>query len=102
MLITLPDVRSESLEIGIYNYSKIKQAYTANVSKTMTESEGIKEVVKQAAVHVATAAMMAFKETGTEPQQTHIVSHMEPQRQRNSQLVLEKPSFNWDTQGRYI
>ena len=37
------------------------------VSKNMAESEGVKEIVNQVAVQVATAVMMAFSDTDVGP-----------------------------------
>ena len=64
----------------------------------MVEYEGTKEIVNQAAVQMATVVMMAFKDTDTVPQPTLKTSHREQQRQRHGGPVLEKPSFDMDTQ----
>ena len=51
---------------------------------------------------MATTVMMVFRDTDTGSQPTNLTSHIEPQRQRHSRSVLEKPSFNRDTQDRYV
>ena len=71
------------------------------MNENMAISEGIKEMVNQAAIQTATAVMMAFGDTNTRPQTTPTVSHKELQRQGHGGPVLEKPLFNWDAQDRY-
>ena len=39
------------------------------LSENMAESEGTKEIMSQAAIQVASAVMMAFRDTDTGPQQ---------------------------------
>ena len=68
----------------------------------MAESDGIQEIVNKAAIQVATAVMMVLRDadSGTQPATT--ASLREPQRQRNGTPALEKPSFHWNAQERYI
>ena len=53
----------------------------------MAESEGIKEIVNQAAIQATMAVMMAFINIDAGSQPTPMPSHREPQRQRYSRPV---------------
>ena len=44
----------------------------------MTESQGIKGIVNQMAIHMATPVMMVFRDTDAGSQPTNMTSHMEP------------------------
>ena len=55
----------------------------------MADSDNIEEIVNQAAMHAATAVMMAFKDTETGPWLATIPNQWEKQSQRNRGLVLE-------------
>ena len=48
----------------------------------MAESEGIRELVNQAAVQAATAAMMVLRDVEAGPQLTTRASHRKPERER--------------------
>ena len=48
------------------------------------------------------AVMMALSDVEAEPLLNTAVSHREPQRERHSGQVLEKPALNLGTQDRYI
>ena len=67
----------------------------------MASSEGIKEIVNQAAVQRAAAVMMAFSDTETGSKLAMILTS-ETHRQRHGGHVIEMPNFNWDMQDRYI
>ena len=68
----------------------------------MGESEGIQEVVNQAAIQVATVVMMTLRGVAAGPYLAQAANLREPQQQRHGRLALIKPSFDWNVQDRYI
>ena len=67
----------------------------------MTESEGIQAIVNQVAVQVVTTMMMVVKDAEVGPRPTtNTTSPRQPQ--RHGRPALEKPSFKWNVQERYI
>ena len=68
----------------------------------MEESENIKELVNQVAVHVAKVVRMALRDTEAGSQLTTVMSHRKPQRRRPSGPILGKLVLNWGIQDRYI
>ena len=64
--------------------------------QNMAESVEIKEMVNQTAIQLATAVMMALRDTYARPLPTTTASHREPQRQWHSGTIFEKLLFNWD------
>ena len=54
------------------------------------------------AVQVATAVMMAFRDTETGPQPATMPSQWEMQRERKGGLILEKSTLNWDVPVRNV
>ena len=68
----------------------------------MAESQSIKEVVNQAAIHAAMAVMIVLRYTDAGPQPPTVVSHRKPQRQRHNGPIHKKPTCNWDAQDRYV
>ena len=67
----------------------------------MAESEGIQEVVNQAAIQAATTVMMALIGMGVGPNLAPTAKLREPQQQRCGGPALEKPSFNRNMQDSY-
>ena len=67
----------------------------------MAESDGIQEVVKQAAIQAAVVIML-LRGVDAGPYLAPTAKLREPQQQRHGGLALEKPSFNWNAQDRYV
>ena len=68
----------------------------------MAESEGIQDIVKQAAVQAVKAVVMALREADAGTQLANTAVPRESQRKRHDRLALEKPLFNWNAQDRYV
>ena len=68
----------------------------------MTEPGGIQEIVNLATIQVVIAVMMVLQDTDVVPQLSPLSSLRESQRQGHGRLALEKPSFNWNVQDRYV
>ena len=68
----------------------------------MVESEGIQEIVIQVAIQAMMAVMMVLGDADFEPWLAPPASLRGPQRQRYDRPTLEKPSFNWNAQDKYI
>ena len=59
-------------------------------------------VIMQAAIQVATAAVMALKETDTVPTTGANMAHAgEVNRHRHGRLALGQPAFNWKAPDKY-
>ena len=68
----------------------------------MAKPEGSQKVVNKTAIHAATAAMMALRGMDVGPHLVSTANLRELQYQRHDGLALEKPSFNWNVQYRYV
>ena len=67
----------------------------------MAESEGIQAMVNQAAVQAAMMVMITLRDADLGPRPpANTAIPREPQ--RHGRLALEKPSFNWNAQDKYV
>ena len=68
----------------------------------MIETEGIQNVVNQAAIQAATAVMMTMRGPDVGPLLVPSANLREPQWWRHGRPALEKPLFNWNAQDKYM
>ena len=69
----------------------------------MAESEAVQTVVTQVAIQAVTVAVMALRETDTEPPVgTSAVGSGEACRYRHDKPALKQPSCNWNVSDKYV